>query len=69
MKKKHKRVRAFLKQRIEFLDWFFNSPKENMVYITYLDSCFRGGVRGDKIAQVWIPSKDYKGSKIIGCTI
>ncbi len=51
------RVRAFLKQRIEFLDWFFNSPKENMVCITYLDSCFRGSGGGDKIAQVWIPSK------------
>ena len=50
------RVRTFLQQRLEFLDWFFATPREDMVCITYLDTCRHGD--GDRIAQVWLPANN-----------
>ncbi len=49
-----KKVQLFLKQRIDFLDWFFNTPDNNKVCIIYYDSSFRPD--GDRIAQIMLPA-------------
>lgn len=50
------RVRTFLQQRLEFLDWYFATPRKDMVCITYLDTCRHGD--GDRIAQIWLPTNN-----------
>lgn len=47
------RVRLFLKQRIDFLDWYFGTRPNEKVCITYRDTWFGWW---ERTVQIWLPS-------------
>ena len=49
------KVHSFLKQRIEFLDWYFRTDIGERICVTYRDTWFG---EWERIVQVWLPANN-----------
>lgn len=49
-------VRMFLKQRIDFLDWYFDTKPNDRICVTFLDAWW--GEMWSRTIQVWLPANN-----------
>lgn len=49
-------VRTFLSQRIDFLDWYFDTKSDERICVTFRDAWW--GEDGYRTIQIWLPAKN-----------